>query len=168
MPEPSAAAPAELAGAVAAPLALIAPPPRLYLGAFFASIVLELFSPLPLQSNGIALRIAGALVLLASAGFARWAFVTLRQAGTSADPRKSSDALTTRGPFGISRNPIYVAMTGLYVGATALLNTAWPLALLPPLLALMEWGVIRREERYLLARFGPSYADYLRRVRRWL
>ena len=40
--------------------------------------------------------------------------------------------------------------------------------LLLPCLALMTWGVIQREERYLTAKFGQPYLDYKERVRRWL
>nr|WP_253189558.1 hypothetical protein [Aquaspirillum sp. LM1] len=61
-----------------------------------------------------------------------------------------------------------MAMTGLYASLAVLANSAWPWWLLPPLLLAMQQGVIRREESYLLARFGAPYADYLQQVRRWL
>lgn len=59
-------------------------------------------------------------------------------------------------------------MTGLYVGLDFMVNFAWPLILLGPLLLLMDWGVIRREERYLSVKFGDAYAGYKSKVRRWL
>jgi protein-S-isoprenylcysteine O-methyltransferase Ste14 len=34
--------------------------------------------------------------------------------------------------------------------------------------AVIDRGVIVREERYLEARFGTRYTDYKRRVRRWI
>ena len=37
-----------------------------------------------------------------------------------------------------------------------------------PLLLVMQFGVIRREERYLAARFGEDYAAYRAAVRCWL
>jgi protein-S-isoprenylcysteine O-methyltransferase Ste14 len=42
------------------------------------------------------------------------------------------------------------------------------LALLPSLLALVQAGVILREERYLERRFGDEYRRYRASVRRWL
>jgi protein-S-isoprenylcysteine O-methyltransferase Ste14 len=42
------------------------------------------------------------------------------------------------------------------------------LILLPAVLVVVDWGVIRREERYLEERFGSDYTEYRRRVRRWL
>jgi protein-S-isoprenylcysteine O-methyltransferase Ste14 len=34
--------------------------------------------------------------------------------------------------------------------------------------ALLRWGAVLPEERYLAAKFGATYDDYTRRVRRWL
>ena len=59
-------------------------------------------------------------------------------------------------------------MTGLYVGLDFMLNSAWPLILLVPLILLMNWGVIRREERYLSEKFGDAYTAYKSVARRWL
>ena len=44
----------------------------------------------------------------------------------------------------------------------------WPLLAWLPLWLLMHYGVIRREEAYLLRRFGQAYANYLQHTRRWL
>jgi protein-S-isoprenylcysteine O-methyltransferase Ste14 len=34
--------------------------------------------------------------------------------------------------------------------------------------ALLRWGAVLPEERYLTAKFGPVYTAYAARVRRWL
>jgi protein-S-isoprenylcysteine O-methyltransferase Ste14 len=47
-------------------------------------------------------------------------------------------------------------------------NSLWPLLLLLPVLVVLDWGVIRREERYLDAEFGDPYRRYRTRVRRWI
>jgi protein-S-isoprenylcysteine O-methyltransferase Ste14 len=46
--------------------------------------------------------------------------------------------------------------------------STWALVALPLEWALLRWGAVVPEERYLAAKFGPAYADYTRRVRRWL
>jgi protein-S-isoprenylcysteine O-methyltransferase Ste14 len=48
------------------------------------------------------------------------------------------------------------------------MNTAWPMVTLLPVLGMINFGVIRREERYLEARFGDAYRRYRSRVRRWV
>lgn len=113
-------------------------------------------------------KILGSLLVVLSGAFARWAFWTMRGLGTTASPRKQSEVLATSGPFRLSRNPIYVAMTGLYLGLVLLANALWPLVLLAPLLLLMHWGVIRREEYYLSEKSGEAYLAYRSQVRRWL
>jgi hypothetical protein len=74
----------------------------------------------------------------------------------------------TTGPFRWSRNPLYLANLIIYVGTTLVVDALWPFVLLVPLIALLEWGVIRREERYLSRKFGAPYDAYRARVRRWL
>ena len=77
-------------------------------------------------------------------------------------------ALVAEGPFRFSRNPIYVALTLIYCGIGVAADSGWVLGLAVPLLAVMRYGVIAPEERYLEAKFGDAYRDYKGRVRRWL
>lgn len=76
--------------------------------------------------------------------------------------------LVTDGLFAYSHNLIYLAQTPLYGGLTALGDAPFVLLLLPALLGLMQRGVIEREEANLAHRFGPAYAAYRDRIRRWL
>lgn len=147
---------------------LIAPPPVMYIGALLLGITIHVLLPISIFPATPAREILASLLLVLSGAFARWAFLTMRRLGTTANPKQPSEALVTDGPFRISRNPIYVAMTGLYIGLAFLINSAWPLILLVPLLTLMQWGVILREERYLAGKFGSEYTAYRSRVRRWL
>ena len=89
------------------------------------------------------------------------------RARTNIDPYKPATALVTGGPYRFTRNPIYVAMTLLYVGAALSFRIIPALILLPIALLLLQFGVIRREERYLEAKFGDRYRQYRSRVRRW-
>ncbi len=150
------------------PLRLIAPPPVMYIGTPLPGLAIHAFIPMEIFTATHVHDILGGLLLVVSGVFARWAFQTMRRVGTTGNPRKPSKALATDGPFRISRNPIYVAMTGMYIALAFLLNFAWLLVLLVPLLMFMQWGVIPREERYLTAKFGNEYAAYSSKVRRWL
>src|SRR5262245_4991557 len=142
-------------------------PPLLYLGTLLLGLLLNYFRPAPLASI-VWPRVAGAVLLLASGLTARWAQKTMQRAGTNVLPSQPALAIVTEGPFRFTRNPIYVANTFAYLGLALVLNTWWPILLLLPMLLALDWGIIRREERYLEARFGETYLAYKRRVRRWL
>jgi protein-S-isoprenylcysteine O-methyltransferase Ste14 len=77
------------------------------------------------------------------------------------------DRLVARWPYAASRNPMYVGWTLAYLGAAGALASGWLLLLTPGVL-LGTHLAVRREERGLLARFGPTYATYATEVRRYL
>jgi protein-S-isoprenylcysteine O-methyltransferase Ste14 len=146
---------------------VIAPPPLIYAGPLLLGLLLRRAAPaipLPRQFR----RAAGAAMLLGGMGIAGWAAATMRRAGTPLDPRERVEALVSEGPFRYSRNPLYLSLTLAYAGIALLTNTLPALIALPGVLAVMQRGVIAREESYLKRRFGASYADYRARVRRWL
>ena len=71
------------------------------------------------------------------------------------------------GPYRVSRNPLYLGLLALYVGA-ALIASSWiVLALAPLAFAGLHWGAVLPEERYLSERLGSAYSDYCDRVPRW-
>ena len=59
-------------------------------------------------------------------------------------------------------------MSLVYVGIALCSDALWVLVPLPVVLAIIDRGVIAREERYLERKFGPEYLDYKGRVRRWV
>lgn len=142
-------------------------PPLLYLATLAVGLLLHWLVPRhPLPPT--AARLLGAALVGASAVLGRWGERTMHRAGTNVDPRQPALELVEDGPFRFSRNPLYLALTGLYLGITLLVNAVWPLLLLLPLLAVVRWGIVGREERYLEAKFGEPYRAYRARVRRWL
>lgn len=147
--------------------AILAPPPALYGLALIIGLALHTFFPRPALPPGLALALSAVLGLLAVLLLAS-GWRALRQAGTSVNPARPTTALVTSGPFRFSRNPLYLALTLLYLGVGLFVNGLWPLALTVPLLIVMQVGVIAPEERYLEQRFGEAYRAYRARVRRWL
>jgi protein-S-isoprenylcysteine O-methyltransferase Ste14 len=110
----------------------------------------------------------GAVLAAAALGLATGALGRFRRAGTAVEPWRPSTALVTGGVYRFTRNPIYLALAVLYAGSALALDSVVALSLLPPLLALVQVGVIRREERYLEAKFGDEYRRYKASVRRWV
>jgi protein-S-isoprenylcysteine O-methyltransferase Ste14 len=92
----------------------------------------------------------------------------LRRAGTPIPTNQPTTALVTSGPYRLSRNPIYLAFTFLQLGVGLWMNCLWIIVLLAPTIALMTWGVIMREERYLTQKFGAEYLNYKKSAGRWL
>ena len=142
-------------------------PPLLFGSVLAIGLLLHWFQPVPLLRPLIA-RLLGLGLLILSGGLARSAERAMKRAGTNVRPDQPTLAIVMDGPFRLTRNPLYMAATGLYVSVALLVNTLWPLVLLIPLLFVLYWGVIRREERYLEAKFGEPYRVYRARVRRWL
>ena len=110
--------------------------------------------------GGWFLLLHGLVILITSAA-------TLFLNRTAIFPNQPASRLIQSGPYRFSRNPMYMAIATSYVGMALLTNMLWALMLLPVVLLVLHVTVIRREERYLQQAFGPAYADYCHRVRRW-
>jgi protein-S-isoprenylcysteine O-methyltransferase Ste14 len=97
-----------------------------------------------------------------------WALVLMGRHRTGLLPGAASTFLIERGPFARSRNPLYVGLLAGSAGVALVAGSLWALLTLPVQWALLRWGAVLPEERYLTATFGTAYTDYLGRVRRWL
>jgi protein-S-isoprenylcysteine O-methyltransferase Ste14 len=146
---------------------VIAPPPLLYGGAFFIALLLHWLWPLPIFPQVSALWTGLVLIALAVA-LAISGRQALVAAGTNVNPYKPSTAVVASGPYRFTRNPLYVSLTVMLLGLTLGFNSWWGLVLLIPLLLVMHFGVILREERYLERKFGDDYRRYRSAVRRYL
>jgi protein-S-isoprenylcysteine O-methyltransferase Ste14 len=146
---------------------VIAPPPLIYLGGLGVGFALDAV----VGGDSPSLRVArpvGAALIVAGAGLMGtfvWAF---RRARTPVDPYSPSEAIVTDGPYRLTRNPGYLGMALTYVGIAIVADAPWVLVPLPVVIAVIDRGVIAREERYLERKFGARYMDYKRRVRRWI
>jgi protein-S-isoprenylcysteine O-methyltransferase Ste14 len=95
-----------------------------------------------------------------------WLGVSAVRAAAGVDLERPNQ-LVDSGPYAFSRNPMYLAWTVGYVGVALVTGTAWPLLLLPVVLAVTQ-VVVMREERSLERRFGTAYRSYKASVRRYL
>jgi protein-S-isoprenylcysteine O-methyltransferase Ste14 len=143
-------------------------PPILYGGAFLAGLGLDRLAPVAAAIPD-GLRHGGASMLMTfGVAFALWAAWLFHRAGTGIPTWQAATRLVQRGPYAISRNPMYVGVSAAYAGLALALASTWALLLLPPVLLVMDRWVIGREEPYLAARFGAAYEAYRTRVRRWI
>ena len=145
-------------------------PPAVYIGGLIVGYAIQWLVPVRILPPMLDLpgRILGVALLLAGGGLMFSALSLFRSVGTTPNPTLPTTALTFDGPYRFTRNPMYLGMALLLVGFAFIGNALWPLLAVIPAIWIIQTQVILREEPYLEAKFGGPYADYKKRVRRWL
>jgi protein-S-isoprenylcysteine O-methyltransferase Ste14 len=146
---------------------VIAPPPLIFLAGLGLGFALEALLPGSSVPDALGWILGGALLL---AGIVLLFLFEreFQRKKTAANPWRPTTAIASDGPYRFTRNPAYVGMALVYVGIALCSQALWVLLPLPVVLAIIDRGVIAREERYLERKFGQEYLDYKGRVRRWL
>lgn len=145
-------------------------PPIIFLIALIAGVVLGILYPLPWFGDVLGDILFGFGWLAALGAVALW-FTAVRmmfKTRTPLNPVATPTHLLTGGPFGISRNPIYLSLAILVVGIGLITGNVWLIALAFVAGLVTSKLVIQREERTLAGKFGKKYHDYAKRVRRWI
>ena len=142
-------------------------PPFVYLGSIGLGLLVHLFWRVQLLPASTGAPI-GVMVMLVAVALFISAVRTFRKAGTPVPGNRPTTVIVRTGPYGFSRNPIYLAFTLFQLGRAAWVNSLGVLVTLLPALALMVLVVVPREEQYLERRFGTQYLNYKASVRRWL
>ncbi len=130
-------------------------------------LLLDHLVPLPPLPRGPS-RILSALLVVPGLGLTLWSLWLFLRARTSPLPMRPATALVRSGPYRWTRNPMYLGLLLLYLGVALLFDVTWALILAPAVVILVGILVIRREEKYLEARFGEEYRRYMGAVRRWI
>ena len=142
------------------------PPPFLALAALLAQRALSAKKPSP----GPARVVATAGIAIPSVVLAASAASQFRRRGTTIDALHPDavSTLVTAGPFAVTRNPMYVGLSGLLV-AHALWHRSW-LALVPVagFVAAIDRLQVPAEEAALARKFGVAYDEYRHATPRWL
>lgn len=87
--------------------------------------------------------------------------------GTPVDPTSPAHKLATFGPYGQSRNPMYLGVLIAFAGLALSTGNLWRLVALPLLWFGLTKLAIEREEAHLATRFGQEWLSYKARVPRW-
>ena len=103
-------------------------------------------------------------------GFAVSGVRSFQRARTTINPVRIDEAshLVTSGVFGVTRNPMYVALTALLMAWACWLASPWVWAGPLSFALFIHRFQILPEERVLAEKFGSAYDAYRRRVRRWI
>ena len=142
-------------------------PPTLLLGLLVVCVALALalptrsLDPWPFNFCGMAAVVAGIVLNL-------WSDHQLKIAKTTVKPDERPGVLVTGGAFRLTRNPMYLGMALILAGAAITLGSLVALVCAALFVVVVERSFIRNEERNASEAFGQTYADYRRKVRRWL
>ncbi len=129
---------------------------------------LVLAKSLPIDAGLAKAPTFGGIVLCVAAALIGASLVEFARVKTTVIPHQDPSALITSGIFRLSRNPIYLADLLILAGFSLIWGKFIGLVLVPVLGFVLITRFIAGEEARLHARFGPEYAAYCARTRRWI
>lgn len=142
------------------------PTPVWLLGLIVAALLVDRWIQLPAI---IQHRPAGIALIVAGVALSAWARLAFRRDSAEIYPwSEAHSALVTSGPFRFSRNPMYLGLLVIGLGA-ALTAGTWLMWIVPVLLFVLDnFVIIPFEERSMERAFGDAYGAYQASVRRWI
>ena len=110
------------------------------------------------------------LVLMLGIAIMLAAILTFRRLQTTVNPLKPSMAtsLAISGIFRLSRNPMYLGMLLILMAVSLASGAVAGLLLLPVFIAYISFFQILPEEQAMRELFSDQYAEYCKKVRRWI
>lgn len=155
-----------MTGQGSGPRPLPVPPPVVALAAALAQRRLTPDAEPP----GPARRALAGALAVGSLATAVSANVVFHRSDTTENPFRpdQASALVQSGPFRVTRNPMYLGLTGVLLAHAV--RRGSPLAVLPVagFVALVDRVQIRAEEAALRRKFGAEYDVFTERVPRWV
>lgn len=145
---------------------ILLPPVTMVLTAV-AILALDRYAPL-FHLWGAPYRWAGCLFIAGGLGIANWHARLFRKLGTNIHTFGEPGEITREGLFRISRNPMYLGFVATLAGIAIVLGTASPFFAVAGFALLTNYWYIPFEERAMSQKFGETYTQYQRAVRRWL
>jgi protein-S-isoprenylcysteine O-methyltransferase Ste14 len=143
------------------------PPPLIYAVLFGLGLLLHRIAPIasvpvvPVRAAALIFLGIGVLLLVSSN-------VLFQRAHTSRVTIKPTTALVVSGPYRMTRNPMYLGLLNVYIGAALWFGMVWALLFVPLVVLALQRLAIAKEERYLEMKFGDAYRQYRAHVRRWI
>lgn len=144
------------------------PPPLVYLAAVAAGVGLQLVWPLPGGLARAALIALALCIAVPGVLLVGGALRLFRETEQDPKPWLATPAIITGGVYRYTRNPMYLGLAVLQLAIGVGLGNPWIVLLVPLSCAIVHITAIRPEEAYLEQKFGATYLEYKRAVRRWL
>lgn len=111
----------------------------------------------------------GLVLIVLGVALSGWARLTFRRNDAEIYPwSEAHSALVTGGPFRFTRNPMYLGLIVIGLGA-ALMAGTWLMWLVPVLVFVLDhFVIVPFEERSMERAYGDAFRAYAARVRRWI
>ena len=142
-------------------------PPVYLLLCLAAVFLLDRFLPL-WRFDLEALALAGKGLALLGVAIILWPFFDFLRVKTGVVPFTEATTLVTGGLYRVTRNPMYLGMASILLGAALIRGSLGALLPIPVFVMIIQARFIVGEERFLEAAFGEDYLAYKGSVRRWL
>ena len=146
---------------------VIARPPQIYAAFMITAFILDYIKPLA-HFNSAVRFFGGLFLMLLGVVLMSVTIRSFLKAKTPLETDRPTQQMGISGPYRYSRNPGYLALTSIYLGIALSLSNLWMFFFLLPLLIVMHYGVILREESYLERKFADAYLTYKKTTRRWI
>jgi protein-S-isoprenylcysteine O-methyltransferase Ste14 len=130
--------------------------------ALVVDLLLQMSPVLQHRPTGIAMIVLGVAL-------SAWGRLTFRRHNAEIFPwSETHSTLVANGPFAFTRNPMYLGIAVIGIGA-ALTAGTWLMWLVPVVIFVLDnFLIIPFEERSMERAYGDAYRAYKTRVRRWL
>ena len=112
--------------------------------------------------------IIGILVALEAFGWIGASLYYFLQQKTSPNPLAPASSLITRGPYRLSRNPLYLAFTSMSLSLALFSHSPYFLVSGLVFWLITDLYTIPEEEKFLSAHFKDEWQSYAQQTRRWL
>jgi protein-S-isoprenylcysteine O-methyltransferase Ste14 len=145
------------------------PPP--VVAALFGFVMWLLADAMPdFRERGIVGIILVAGLVLCGSVFCIAGLIAFRRARTTVNPLKpgSASSMVSSGIYRLSRNPMYVGFALFLAAWGVWLASLWSIPGVLGFIVYITRFQIVPEERAMRSLFGAEFAEYSRRVRRWL
>ncbi|MDJ0709332.1 MAG: isoprenylcysteine carboxylmethyltransferase family protein [Woeseiaceae bacterium] len=149
------------------PRVLTFKPPRIALSLLGIAAALHFISP-PAWPAVPSAPMAGGLLAALGFGIMIRAWWVFRAVDTAVCPTHDSRVLITGDVYRLTRNPMYLGMVLMLLGAAAVFGSLPFYVATLTFFFVIEYTFCPFEESRLQAQFGGAFEEYRSRVRRWL
>lgn len=142
-------------------------PPKIAQMLVLIALILHWTTPLSqfvLYANhmlGMLLGAGGCMLMM-------WGWWLFKRFDTAICPTATSSRLIVTGIYSMTRNPMYLGMTGMMLGLALYVGTVPFYLAVAAYFTVINWVFCPYEEAKLTDEFGDDYLRYQHSVRRWL